>query len=83
MNMNMDTKPKELIDIDATMIYFYHGDPLLEFVIAAIPCYLFIVAFIIRYLAIKDLGFPKRLKFGYLLIFKLVLTMGIMLVRFL
>jgi len=32
-------------------------------------------------MAIKDLGFPKRLSFGYLLILKLVLTMGIMLIR--
>lgn len=55
----------------------------MEFGVAAIPCYLFFAAFLIRYMAIKDLGFPKRLSFGYLLIFKLVLTMGIMLVRFL
>lgn len=76
-------RKKETLSINDNIIYLYEGDPLYEFCIQAIPCYLFFIAFAIRYLAIKDLGFPKRLSFGYLLILKLVLTMGIMLVRLL
>lgn len=64
-------------------VYFYRGQFYLEYFVSAIPCYIFVITFIIRYLAIKDLGFPKRLSFGYLLIFKIIFTMGIMFLRLL
>ena len=41
------------------------------------------MAFVIRYLAIKDLGTPKRLQFGLVLMLKLGLTLVVVLVRLL
>jgi len=50
-----------LLEESHPFIKAYRGQPYIEFCIAALPCYLFLVAFVIRYLAIKDLGTPKRL----------------------
>ena len=64
---------------DLTSIY--KGDFAWEFFVQAIPCYIFLVAFITRHRYIKDLGFSRRARFGWLLNMKIVLTLLIMLLR--
>ena len=66
---------------EGTPFAFNHGEFYLEFIVQALPCYIFLVTFTIRYYAIKDLGFPKRRTMGLLLLSKLFLTLALLLVR--
>jgi hypothetical protein len=79
----MSNKPatNETLLLSPQVLTSYDGNTFLEFFVTAIPCYLFFVSFFIRYMAIKDLGFPKRVAFGYILTFKILLTFSVIVVR--
>jgi len=59
------------------------GSIALEFFLQAIPCYIFIACFIKRHKEIKDLGLPRKTKFGALLNTKVALSVAIIIIRLL
>ena len=74
----------DVSDITASILdELTSGNFALEFFIQAIPCYIFFAAFIKRHKQISDLGFPRRTFFGWLLNFKILLSVFMMLLRIL
>jgi hypothetical protein len=59
------------------------NDQYLEHFIQAIPCYIFFVAFIVRYKETRDIGLARRIYFGWLLTLKIALSIALILLRIL
>lgn len=60
-----------------------HADYQWEFIMQAVPCYAFVVSFVVRLCQLKDLGLPRRSRFSRHLKFELGVTGSLIFIRLL